>query len=78
MQELRKNREIQLNQQTIQCQVLADLIKIWSCLIFIKLYIVHPNIPQVDEDVHFQSSSMQLAQMPPGNGMVDLRCAGMA
>ena len=32
MQELRKNREIQLN------QVLADMIKIWSCLIFIKLY----------------------------------------
>ena len=38
MQELRKNREIQLNQQTIRCQVLADMIKIWSCLIFIKLY----------------------------------------
>ena len=38
MQELRKNREIQLNQQTIGWQVLADLIKIWSCLIFIKLY----------------------------------------
>ena len=28
MQELRKNREIQLNQQTIQCQVLAYLNKI--------------------------------------------------
>ena len=39
MQELRKNREIQLNQQTIRCKVLADLIKIWSCLIFIKLYL---------------------------------------
>ena len=38
MQELGKNREIQLNQQTIRCQVLADMIKIWSCLIFIKLY----------------------------------------
>ena len=34
-----KNREIQLNQQTIRCQVLADMIKIWSCLKFIKLYI---------------------------------------
>ena len=40
MQELLKNREIQLNQQTIRCQVLADMIKIWSCLIFIKLYII--------------------------------------
>ena len=38
MQELRKNREIQLNQQTIRCQVLAYLNKIWSCFIFIKLY----------------------------------------
>merc|ERR1712051_861602 len=38
MQELRKNREIQLNQKTIQCQVLAYLNKIWSCLIRIKLY----------------------------------------
>ena len=38
MQELFKNRVIQLNQQTIRCQVLADMIKIWSCLIFIKLY----------------------------------------
>ena len=28
MQEMRKNREIQLNQQTIQCQVLAYLNKI--------------------------------------------------
>ena len=37
MQELPKNREIQLNQQTIRCQVLADMIKIWSCFIFIKL-----------------------------------------
>ena len=27
------------NQQTITCQVLAQLNKIWSCLIFIKLYI---------------------------------------
>ena len=27
MQELRKDREIQLNQQTIRCQVLADMIK---------------------------------------------------
>ena len=44
MQELRKNREIQPNQQTIRCQVLADMIKIWSCLIFIKLYYL-PNIP---------------------------------
>ena len=26
------------NQQTITCQVLAELNKIWSCLIFIKLY----------------------------------------
>ena len=26
------------NQQTIICQVLAELNKIWSCLIFIKLY----------------------------------------
>ena len=26
------------NQQTINCQVLAELNKIWSCLIFIKLY----------------------------------------
>ena len=25
------------NQQTITCQVLAELNKIWSCLIFIKL-----------------------------------------
>ena len=41
MQELRKNREIQLNQQTIRCQVLADMIKICSCLIFIKLYQLH-------------------------------------
>ena len=40
MQELRKNREIKLNQQTIRCQVLADMIKIWSCLIFIKLYCI--------------------------------------
>ena len=39
MQELRKNREIQLNKQTIWWQVLADMIKIWICLIFIKLYI---------------------------------------
>ena len=38
MQELRKNREIQLNQQTILYQVLAELNKIWNCLIFIKLY----------------------------------------
>ena len=38
MQELRKNREIQLNQQTIRCQVLTSLNKVWSCLIFIKLY----------------------------------------
>ena len=28
------------NQQTITCQVLAELNKIWSCLIFIKLYVV--------------------------------------
>ena len=33
-----KNREIQLNQQTIWCQVLDWLNKLWSCLIFIKLY----------------------------------------
>ena len=33
-----KNREIQLNQQTIPCQVLAQLNKIWSCLIFITPY----------------------------------------
>ena len=33
-----KNREIKLNQQTIQCQVLVWLNKIWSRLIFIKLY----------------------------------------
>ena len=26
------------NQQTTTCQVLAELNKIWSCLIFIKLY----------------------------------------
>ena len=26
------------NQQTITCQVLAEINKIWSCLIFIKLY----------------------------------------
>ena len=26
------------NQQTITCQVLAELNKLWSCLIFIKLY----------------------------------------
>ena len=26
------------NQQTITCQVLAELNEIWSCLIFIKLY----------------------------------------
>ena len=38
MHELRKNREIKLNQQTIQCQVLVWLNKIWSRLIFIKLY----------------------------------------
>ena len=44
MQELRKNREIQLNQQTIRCQVLADMIKIWSCLIFIKLYFTVGNL----------------------------------
>ena len=44
MQELRKNKEIQLNQQTIRCQVLADMIKIWSCLIFIKLYCTHSRI----------------------------------
>ena len=31
-----KNR----NQQTITCQVLAELNKIWSCLIFIQLYII--------------------------------------
>ena len=31
-------REIQLNQQTIRCQVLAWVQKIWSCLLFIKLY----------------------------------------
>jgi hypothetical protein len=31
-------REIQLNQQTIRCQVLAWVKKIWSCLLFIKLY----------------------------------------
>ena len=28
-----------LNQQTIRCQVLGSLNKLWSCLIFIKLYI---------------------------------------
>ena len=28
------------NQQTITCQVLAELNKIWSYLIFIKLYVV--------------------------------------
>ena len=44
MQELRKNREIQLNQQTIRCQVLADMIKIWSCLMFIKLYRKSTNL----------------------------------
>ena len=38
MQEPSKNWEIQLNQQTIWSQVLAELNKIWSCLIFIKLY----------------------------------------
>ena len=27
------------NQQTITCQVLTELNKIWSCLIFIKLYL---------------------------------------
>ena len=32
-----KNR----NQQTITCQVLAELNKIWSCLIFIRLYKVN-------------------------------------
>ena len=32
-----KNREIQPNQQTLRCQVLASLNKFWSCLIFIKL-----------------------------------------
>ena len=37
-----KNREKRKNQQTIRCQVLAQLNKIWSCLIFIKLYQV-PN-----------------------------------
>ena len=31
--------QIQLHQQTIRCQVLAWLNKIWSCLIFIKLYV---------------------------------------
>ena len=39
MQELCKNREIQLNQQTIRCQVSAYLNKIERCLIFIKLYL---------------------------------------
>ena len=33
-----KFREIQVNQQTIRCQVLAWVQKIWSCLLFIKLY----------------------------------------
>ena len=28
------------NQQTNTCQVLAELNKIWSCLIFIKLYLI--------------------------------------
>ena len=32
-----KNREIQLDQPTIRCQVLGSLNKMWSCLIFIKL-----------------------------------------
>ena len=32
------------NQQTITCQVSAELNKIWSCLIFIKLY--SNNVPQ--------------------------------
>ena len=45
MQELRKNREIQQNQQTIQCQVLAYLNKIWSRLIFIKLYAFASALP---------------------------------
>ena len=29
------------NQQPIKCQVLAELNKIWSCLIIIKLYLTH-------------------------------------
>ena len=34
------------NQQTITCQVLAEINRIWSCFIFIKLYhIPSPDIP---------------------------------
>ena len=33
-----KFRDKHRNQQTITCPVLAELNKIWSCLIFIKLY----------------------------------------
>ena len=41
------------NQQTITCQVLAELNKIWSCLIFIKLYrfqllLDSREFPQID------------------------------
>ena len=50
MQELRKNKEIQLNQQTIRCQVLTDMINIWSCLIFIKLYKVNFSCSQIVTD----------------------------
>ena len=42
-----KNREIQLNQKTIIRQVLTWLKKIWSCILFIKLYtsIICKNLP---------------------------------
>ena len=39
-----KNREIQLKQQTIRCQVLDSLNKIWSRLISINLYLKNVEI----------------------------------
>ena len=57
IKDLVQNREIQLNQQAIRCQVLAWLNKIWSCLIFIKLYYAGLVCSAYDNLIEFKISN---------------------